>query len=227
MLEYPILIFMLFALFVATIILLINYFSTKNRIRRKLKKIKPTAILSCKENQYVKIIGKAHNLKPALISPLSKKPCVYYQVEVERRRSSGDSNTWHTIIKDEQFIDFSIDSKGQKAIVAAKVPENAKKVYLTKDFKKSSGTFNDAPDYIENYLKTFEKSSQGFLGLNHDMRYREGIIEIGEEIAVLGIAKFRESEYNLDHYSSTDLFISGDPERKLFITDDQKTVQQL
>ena len=208
------------------IIVIIFYSNTKNVIRRKLNKTKTTPISSCKENQYVKIIGKAEKLNKTLIAPISKTPCLYYQIIIETINNSNNSLGvfWETVFKDEQFVDFIIETKKGKAVLEVSMSRNHKEVYLTKDKKFRSGIFNDAPKYIENYLASHGKSCEGLFGFNRSMRYREGIIEIGESIAILGIANFKESNYKLDHYSSKDLFISGRPNQKLMITDDKWAV---
>ena len=211
---------------IVIIIIIIFYSNTKNVIRRKLNKTKTTPISSCKENQYVKIIGKAEKLNKTLIAPISKTPCLYYQIIIETINNSNNALGvfWETVFKDEQSVDFIIETKEGKAIVEISRSQNHKKVYLTKDKQMRSGIFNDAPKYIENYLASHGESSEGLFGFNKSMRYSEGIIEIGEPVAILGIANYRESNYKLDYYPTKDLFLSGSPDQKLMITDDKKTI---
>ncbi len=212
-------------LLVGIIAIIVFYFSDKNRILRTVRKIHSKKIGLVKENEYIKIIGNAHGIDPSLISPIGKRHCVYYQIKVEQKKSNGNGSSWHTIIKEEKSIPFIIESDGEKAIVEPPVDSKAKIIYLIKDVKYRSGTWNDAPTYLENYLNAKGEKSTGFLGLNKTIRYQEGVIEIGEEIVVLGKGNWKKTEHNFDTYSSETLCIHGDLKNKLMITDDPKALQ--
>ncbi len=97
------------------------YMDKKNRILRKLKKIPTRKIASVKENEYIKIIGTAQTTGPLLISPIGKRECIGYQIKVERKRG-GKNRSWKTIIYEENFPDFIIDSPQGKAVVT--LPNN-------------------------------------------------------------------------------------------------------
>ncbi len=211
----------LFVLIVIAIVAVTFYFSKRNKILRSMKKIPSKQIQLAKENEYLKIIGKAHCIDTPLISPISKRKCVYYQIKVEER-SGGKNKSWHTIINEEKAIDFSIESSGEKAIVQAYSSSNYKMVHLVKDVKRESGILNDPPKFLENYLASHGKDSTGFFGFNKTMHFQEGIIEIGEEISVLGTANWKVSDHMFDKYSTQNLFISGNKTNKLLITDDPK-----
>ena len=95
-------------------------------------------------------------------------------------------------------------------------------ISLLKDVSTTSGTWNDAPQFLEDYLFKHAKKSTGFLSINKTLRYSEGIIETNEELAVSGICTLKPSVYQLDNFSSQDVFLSGDGTRKLLITDNPK-----
>lgn len=210
---------------IAIIAMVSYYFNNKNRILRRLKKVDPKRIQLIKENEYAKVIGKARLIDKPLISPIGKRECVYYQIKVEEKRSNGKSSSWHTVIKEEKSINFIIESSGEKAIVKSDTSPKTKMIHIVKDVEHRSGTWNDPPKFLENYLKLHGKNSTGFLGFNKTIRYHEGVIEIGEEITVSGIGKWEETDHNFDRYSSKSLFISGDNTNKLIITDDPKAVE--
>lgn len=204
-------------------IIIFFYFSDKNRILRKLKAVSSKKISLTKENEYVKIIGKARPYEEPMVSPIGKRKCVYYQIEVKQK---GNKNSWRTILKDEKFEKFILESKGENAIVTPLAGNRTKLVYLEKDVKLRSGTWNDAPQHLEKYLNTKGESSEGFLGFNKALKYREGVIEIGEEISVMGIGNWKESDHNFDRYSSKTLFLTGTKTNKLLITDDPKATHK-
>jgi len=197
------------------------YFSHKNKILRKLKQVSTKRIQLIKDNEYAKLIGKVRILDEPLISPVGNRKCAYYQIIVEEKRG-GKNKSWHTIIKEEKATNFIIESSGEKAIVLADTPPKTKMVYLVKDVKQSSGTWNDAPKHLEKYLQSHGEDSTGLFGFNKSIRYREGIIEIGEKITISGTGNWKESDLDFDRYSSKSLSISGDRENKLIITDDPK-----
>ncbi|GAA0715790.1 hypothetical protein GCM10009430_10680 [Aquimarina litoralis] len=201
------------------VIVISQIYSKKNKMLRKLKEHAFKRIQLCKEGEYIKIKGEAFPIDEALLSPLSQRKCVYYKIQIEEKRSNGKSSSWRTIIKEEKFQNFIIESNGDKAIVMAEIPKSHKTTYLNQDAEFTSGTWKDAPEFLEKYLHTHGRKSTGFLGFNKSLRYKEGIIEIGEKITVLGIGNWKESDHNFDRYSSKSLYISGNQEEKLIITD--------
>ena len=60
----------------------IYYFNPKQIILRKLKKIRLKPIVSLKDNEWVKVNGKAVNIQATLIDPLSKRKCVYFTIKI-------------------------------------------------------------------------------------------------------------------------------------------------
>ncbi|WP_299220910.1 GIDE domain-containing protein [uncultured Aquimarina sp.] len=214
--------FFIFLFGVIIFLIFSQIYSKKNRMLRKLKEYPFKKIQLCKENEYIKIKGKAFPINEPFISPIGKRKCLYYKIQVEEKRSNGKSSSWRTIIQEEEFQDFIIESQGDKAIVSTKIPKSAKTVYLDQDIEYTSGTWNDAPKFLEQYLQSHGKDSTGLFGFNKSIRYREGVIEIGEKITILGTGNWKESDHNLDPYSSKSLYISGNSENKLIITDDPK-----
>ncbi len=210
-----------FILMIALIAVIGYYFSHKNRILRKLKKVDIKRIQLVKDKEYVKLTGKVNTINEPIISPIGKRKCVYYQVKVEEKRG-GKNKSWHTIIKEDNGIDFIIESGEDRALVEINSSPKTKMVYLVKDIKKASGTWNDPPEHLETYLQSYGKDSTGFLGFNKSIRYREGAIEVGEKITILGIGNWKESDHNFDRYSTKSLYISGDIKNKLVITDEPK-----
>lgn len=209
---------------IIAIIIIFRYHNTKNKVIRKLKQYPYKNITSCKENEYAKVIGKAHTIDQPLISPLGKTPCVYYQVEIQRQKSDGEGLiTWKTILKDEKSQDFILEANSEKAIVTTETSQ--KMVHIIREVKYTSGTLKNPPKFIADYVKSKGKKTTNLLGFNKTLRYIEGVIEIGEEIAVLGTGNWNESDHKFDRYASKTLFFSGDKKNKLLITDDPKAIE--
>jgi len=202
--------------------ILAHYFSTKNRIIRAFKKSRRKTINTVRKNEYTKIIGKAQAITPPLIAPLSGRTCVYYHVIVEIKRDKK----WKKIIDDVESQNFFIATNTERAIVKTFDLDNAnKQIYLIKDFNKNSGFRNDPSEKLEAYLKANNKTGKSLFGLNRKMRYREGIIELNEDIAVKGIAQWQTLTEPIDGYSySKILTLTGTKKQKLLITDEPKAL---
>ncbi len=201
------------------------YNSKKSTILRKFKKIPKKRISSVKENEYVKIVGKANSIDELLVSPIGKRKCVYYNIIIEENHGgNGKGRSWHPIHNEEKSTLFSVESSGERAIIDVNIDSKSKMAYLVKDLQHRSGTWNEAPEFLEKVLQSRGLKSKAIFGLNKTLRYQEGVIEIGEEVSVMGIGNWKESDHKFDRYSSKNLFISGDKANKLLITDDPKAI---
>lgn len=215
----------LFILGIAVLIFVGIYFSDKYRILRELKKVRRKQIHSVRENEYVKIIGKAKHAGEPLTAPLSQRKCVYYDVKVEEKRGKN----WRTIVDDVSFNDFFISTGTEHAIVSLKnaIPKS-KRVYLVTDHSLNSGTFKNTTPEIENYLALKGNKSTGFFGMNKTLRFKESIIELDEDIAVMGIGKWKTVDIPADGYSdSRILTLTGLKEQKLLVTDEPKALKRV
>ncbi|GAA4235078.1 hypothetical protein GCM10022291_16030 [Postechiella marina] len=198
------------------------FFSNKNIIIREFKKGRRKSINSIRDKEYVKIIGVAKHVNTPLVAPLSGRSCVYYHIVVEVK---GDKS-WRRIINDVKSQDFFIESSTEMAIIKTKFLEkNTSICHLVKDYKENSGFRNDANNKLEAYLKSHNKKSTGFLGINKTIRYTEGIIELNEKIGVKGIAKWQSLKEPIVGYSySKILTLEGTKKQKLLITDEPKAL---
>lgn len=170
-----------FALF-GLIFFLVWWFSKEQKIRRALRNVRPTPIGQVREG-LVKISGACRPLN-VLRAPLSGRACAYYEVLVEQKVSSGKSSHWRTIIREVEERDFVVEDGTGRARIEMVAIEAA----VTRDGHWSSGTFNDASPELEAFLNRHGHGSEGWI-FNKTLRYREGVIEPGEQVAVLGWAE--------------------------------------
>lgn len=214
--------FIIIAIIIITIIVLQALFNKDARIKRKIRKAPQKLISNFQNNDRAKIIGKIHEIDRPLISPLSKRECIGYHVIVEREKQSGDHATWETIIDKKIINDFIISDKGKNAIVRTK---HVKSV-IVKDQKFESGFLNDATPQLESFLNKYGKKSEGFLGFNKTLRYKEGILEKDELVAVLGNGTWKKTdELNLKLSSIKVLEISSDENEPVYLSDDHSTIK--
>lgn len=191
-------------------------FSNKNRILRELKKSKAKSIHRIQNGEYAMVVGIAKHVEEPLEAPISGRKCIYYHVRVERMKDKH----WLTWVNEKKYQDFFLEAGGEMAIVKADHFSDERMVYLEKDHRKDSGFLNDATAKLDNYLERHGKSSTGILGFNKTIRYKEGIIELNEKVAVKGVAKWKTIDQSIEGYSySKILTLTGTGEQKLLITD--------
>lgn len=207
-------------LFVVLFVSIIYFFSTKQQIIRILSKLPIKRISSLRNNEFSRVTGKAITIKEPLIAPLSRRKCVFYQIKIEQETGDDDNSSWKTLIDEERFQEFYIDQNGDYLMV--KLTQNPKNftVYLVVDKETKSGTFKDASPKFEALLNQYDLKSTGFFGLNKQLRYKEAIIEIGENITVAGTVRQLPLETPIEGYSYSKITaLQSTDKQKLIITD--------
>ncbi|MEE9406483.1 MAG: hypothetical protein V3V28_00270 [Polaribacter sp.] len=199
---------------------LIYFFNTKQKIIRTLSKLPIKQIGSLKNNEFTRFSGKALHVKEPLIAPFSKRKCIFYVMKIEKKKSNGKSSYWDTLVKEEKIQEFFLEKNGDFAIVRpCQNPKNYIS-HLVVDKKVNSGTFNDATPEFKTLLKQYNIDSEGFFGFNKSLRYSEGIIEVGEQITVAGIAKWKSLKEPIEGYSYSKIAeLESSDKQKLIITD--------
>ncbi len=180
----------LFVVIFLTVVFVSYYFSKKSILIRKLKKHPVNDLTLIKKAQLTKVVGTVELVGDSLTAPLSNRLCAYYEVEVQKKVSRGKNSHWETIIREEKTNKFIINVKQHKVFI------NTKKIkkYIVTDKKFNAGTFNNATEPLENYLKEHGHKSTGSLGFNKTLRFYERILEPNEKIAVLGIGKWVDTK---------------------------------
>jgi hypothetical protein len=197
-------------------------FSKKAIIKRKLKKAPLKKISRFRTGDIAKIVGKVEIVGDALSAPLSQRKCAHYHVHIEQQRSSGKNSHWTTLVNDQGNCPFVINDGGFYAFVKS----TDLKKYVVQDRKYTSGFLDDAEPFLEKYLKSKGHESENWLGLNKTLRYKEGVLEDGERIAVMGKGKW-ENAHSLglpEHYGEV-LVIGSMDEPKVYLSDDPSTLK--
>ena len=158
-------------------------FCEQARHKRTLRRATRRPISEIKDGEFAKVVGRLRLAEtPPLEAPLTSRPCAYFEVKVEERQSSGRSSHWETIVQtmESQETIFVEDDSG-KALVTLAAPQ----VVLHMDTHLESGFLNDASPRLEAFLARHGHSSEGWV-FNKTIRYTEGVLEEGEQVAVLG-----------------------------------------
>lgn len=156
----------------------IRYFRPSERAKRELRRVPRLTLGELPEGKRARIVGAAQVLDKSLEAPLTGRPCVYYVATVEEVRGSGDSPTVPALIREERGVPFAVDDGTGRVIVD---PEHAT-VVLDIDVKTMLVRETDA-----RAIAFFERHDVNNAAAFHKrLRYREAVIEVGEQIAVLG-----------------------------------------
>lgn len=199
------------------------FFNKKAIIKRKLKKAELKPINQFRDNEEARIVGEVEFVGEPLIAPLSGRPCAYYYVHVEQEKSTGKSSSWSTLIEEEVSGEYVIRDGANYAYINGRHIKS----YIVQDRNYRSGFLNDAADHLENYLNRKGYESENMLGFNKTMRYKEGVLEKGEKIAVYGKGVWRSAtELNLPEKFGRVLSISEPNDDEIYLSDDPDTTHE-
>ena len=188
------------------------FFSRDARARRRLAATPVRAIAEAPPGAMTRLRGRVEAHRRTLEAPLSGRPCVYFQVIVEEHQSRGKSRMWVEIFRDEEDVEFSLrDASG-----VARVRMDDPHVIVVHDHQTRSGTFDDLTPAEAAFLAQVGVEGTTSLGFNRSLRYREGALEIGEEITALGV--IREGE------GGADRVLEAPATGPLVLTDHARTV---
>jgi hypothetical protein len=221
--ESPIFIFI--GIVVVLIIIITQIFSKKAIVKRKLKKTPSKKINEFKDGDVAKLVGKVDCIHTVLTAPLSGRKCAYYFVKIEREVSSGKSGShWEKLIEEEIYDDFLVrDDSGIALINTVNI-----RSYIVFDAKYRSGFLDDATEDLELYLRKHGHESVNFLGFNKTLRYREAVLEIGEEISIVGKGYWKENSLNeklleIKQYDGFPVYLSDDQDTLDFVKEKPET----
>ncbi|WP_442265181.1 hypothetical protein ACSIGC_12655 [Tenacibaculum sp. ZS6-P6] len=202
------------------IIFLVNHYSNKEVLIRKLKEIPSSSVNNLKTNQLTKITGKALHVNEPLIAPFSKRKCVFYRIKIEQKKHNGNTPTWVTVAKEEKIEPFFLNKNGEFVMVQPSQDLKNFKAHLVVDKKHSTNTFNGASPEFQKLLDRYNIKSKAFLGFNKSLRYSEAIVEIGEEITVAGIGKWKTLNEPIEGYMYSKIAtLESNDNQQLLITD--------
>lgn len=185
--------------------------STDVRTRRALTKRRVTPIRGLRVGYVARVRGRVVASDDTLEAPLSGRVCVYYLATADQRTSTSSGSGWREVVHEERYVDFVVDDGTGVLHVSMSVP----RVAVVRDVHTCSGTFDDANGREEAFLARHGLKSTNLLGLNTDLRYREGVIEAGEEVTALGLVREEVRAGRrvlvLDTLEDGPLYLSDDP----------------
>ena len=202
------------------IVFLSVYFSDSAKGKRKLKKASFKKISDFKMGEIGKVVGHVEFIDPPLSAPLTGRICAHYHILVEQETNSGKNSQWKTLVKEEVSSRYLIRGESGCAFVQ---DYNIKR-YIVQDRSFSSGFMDDPHVRLKAYLKSKGQDSENSLGFNKTLRYKEGILEENEVIAVFGVGNWKEAaELNLPAELGKVLEITAPAEDAVYLSDDPST----
>lgn len=156
----------------------VHHFSPEQKMIRQFNTTPLVPIQDAAPGQDVRILGNVVVDGQEFISPFTKRRCVYYEAIVEE---SSDNDSWNVIAREVQGASFFVEDASARALVKL---ENLK-LDAQKDGEFTSGFMEDASVHLEEFLARHGQKTEGKY-FNRTLRYREGILEPREAIAVLG-----------------------------------------
>lgn len=198
-------------------------FTRDRRIKRMLRRIKPTLIRDVRDGRAVKIVGELVYGGRSIEAALSRRACAYYAVRVQEYRSYGTrGGHWREIVREEKGVDFYVRDESGMALI--RVASDGKDFpALVNDRKaRTSPIVSDDPD-LARFMAERGRSVEGSF-FRKNLRAYEGVLEAGERVAVGGLARwepdpdaaggnYRETPKRLVLQASEALpiFLSDDP----------------
>lgn len=157
----------------------------KNVRRRKRILDMPTLpIAQAAGNGLVEIKGRVvAGEEGVLQAPFSGRHGVWVRVVVQELRSSGRNSYWATLVEETEFRPFYVeDGSAQRARV---MPAGANMI-LDQQTVGNSGTFNDPPPHVVQFLSLRGLSTTSWLGFNRRIRYDEQVLCPNDPLYALG-----------------------------------------
>ena len=134
-------------------------------------------------DERAQVIGQAQSMGANIQSPITKKPCVVWQLEILEKRRSGRSTKWVTTYKNFSSVAFNVsDGTGQ---IRLEPQHNNMELILNNDVRKSSNLFSSLESDVEATLNELGVNTKGLIG-NKSMKINERYVEQGEELYVIG-----------------------------------------
>lgn len=173
---------------VLLVALLSSVFSADARTKRALAEAPLESIGKVQEGAVVRVKGRVRPVADMIQAPLTGRYCVHYVAVVEERHKGKNSTYWSEVAREVKGVDFEV----QDVTGEIHVQSQGLQAAITLDKHTKSGSFDDATEAEQKFLARMNESSTGLLGFNRTLRYTEGALEAGEEITVLGQARYRD-----------------------------------
>lgn len=165
------------------------WFSTEQVTRRALSAVTATPVTEVQEGAIVKLVGRATLAGAPLTAPISERPCLAWNVAIEVRRGSGNKKRWREVHQDSDVRGFVLED----ATGRARIDVSRARVVLSEDHRAGhDGGWSDGSVALLAYCGGRGVDTSTFFGGSVPVRSREGVIDLGELVTVMGVARFED-----------------------------------
>lgn len=159
------------------------WWSTEQVTKRALRSRSSVPIAEARARSRVKVVGRVVAVGEPLSAPITGRPCVHWQLVIESKQRSGKSDLWVEVLRRQGVQDFFVADETGRALVR---PGESWQFAAEADRAPASPAAEIEPrlwDFLRAELETIPEAAMGTR-----LRCREGVYEIGEEVAVIGRA---------------------------------------
>jgi hypothetical protein len=179
----------------------VAYLGSELRLRRRLRRAPRWSLAALPEDTIGRVTGSAHAFEgQQLTAPLTGRTCVYFIALVEQRgRRDGSRARWTRLALERRSLRFVIEDGGHRAIVDPRQARVSIEFDHTSTASRLPYELREArstEDGLAPAILTETQRQARFLDKHHlvnrnwsrliELRYREAVIEVGEQVAVLG-----------------------------------------
>jgi hypothetical protein len=225
-----------------------SYFWGKRKLIRTFKAIVRSTLSKCIDGEIVRIQGDLHTLPELLNAPFSQRQCSAYSIRaskrVERVTTSNmgshvsSETAWETFTFIVLAKDFLIRCEDHFALVRSNNAEiliQPDTIHDESSYLKDRGGFltDDENTKRKHTLEALGISPSPFIGVySEDVKFEEGVLQDGEQVAVLGrgqwihTAAYQELRFLTERGIDKVFEIATHTEQKLFISDSADILEE-
>lgn len=192
-------------------LLLQKYFSRDQQVLRAIETMNTSSIKHVKKGERVKIKGRIKAQNDLITAPVSGRACLGYQLQVFRVASGSYSDVEAEMIHEAKSVIFYLEDKQG----LAKILPRWQEITLHKEMVEELGRFDEPSERQAKVLEKYGEKATTGLGLTRRLVFKEGILEVGEQVAVVGEASWYTPMDGSDPF----LVMTGTPEEPMLITD--------
>jgi hypothetical protein len=159
----------------------IAYLAKRTTTEQRFRRTRRTAVAALDENQARKIVGRVRVSGEELEAPLSGRPCVLYEVQVESRT---EGSAFFRPVTEVKAVPFWVEEGERRVLV---VP-SCVRTWLVPQLAKNTGVLHEPPETLLQFLRLHGRSVRIEWG-RQPLAYREGTIADGDTVAVIGVPR--------------------------------------
>ena len=155
----------------------------------------PDSVLDAPDGGWVELVGTAQSDGGTIRSPFTDSECLVHEYEVEERRHDQHGPSWTTIATGRQSVPFRIeDDTG-----SARVEPPGADLRLSRERRITVDGGDRPPDPIARFIEADDRVDDQERSIDlrvieletgKDRRFTERRLDVGEEVHVLGTARF-------------------------------------